>query len=235
MSYELFYWPGIQGRGEFVRLVLEAAGADYVDVCRVHGTGEMFCLMMDSAMPPFAAPFLRDGDRLVGQVALILHDLAPKLGLAPAEAGARLWAHQVQLTVTDFVVETHDTHHPIGGDDYYEDQKPEAARRARTFRKTRLPKFLDWFEAILTRNPAPGGWLVDAAPTHADLSLFQLVAGLNYAFPKAMARLMPAHPRCAQVHDAVAELPGIAAYLKSDRRIPFNENGIFRHYPELDD
>ena len=34
MRYELYYWPSIQGRGEFIRLTLEEAGADYVDVAR---------------------------------------------------------------------------------------------------------------------------------------------------------------------------------------------------------
>ena len=236
MTYELFYWPGLQGRGEFVRLALEEACADYVDVCRVRGTGGMMRLMAgeNGMVLPFAPPFLRDGNLLVGQVALILFHLGPKLGLSPADAAQRLWLHQIELTLTDFVAETHDTHHPIGPGDYYEDQKPEAARHAAAFRGQRLPKYLGWLEKILARNPAAGGWLVGGGPTYADLSAFQMVEGLTYAFPKAMARLMPDHPRLAALHNAVAARPSIAAYLESDRRIPFNEDGIFRHYPELD-
>jgi glutathione S-transferase len=234
MTYELFYWPGLQGRGEFVRLALEAAGADYVDVCRVSGPNEMMRLMADAATPPIAPPFLRDGELLIGQAALILFHLGPKIGLAPAQEKQRLWLHQIQLTVTDFVAETHDTHHPLGPSDYYEDQKPEAMRRASAFRTHRMPKYLGWFESILARNPVQQGWLVGEQLTYADLSVFQMVEGLSYAFPKAMARLMQDYPRIIALRDAVADRPEIAAYLRSQRRLPFNESGIFRHYPELD-
>ncbi len=237
MTYELFYWPGLQGRGEFVRLALEAAGASYVDVCRRNGTGEMTRLMKDTAVltPAFAPPFLRDGDLMIGQAALILFHLGPRLGLAPEDEAQRLWLHQIQMTITDFVAETHDTHHPLGPTEYYKDQKSEAARRARKFRNKRLPKYFGWLETILARNPASGGWLVGAQLTYADLSVFQMVAGLTYAFPRAMARLIPHYPLCAEVHVGVAAQPNIAAYLASDRRLPFNEDGIFRRYPELDD
>ncbi|MBF9233293.1 glutathione S-transferase [Microvirga alba] len=239
MAYELYYWPGIQGRGEFVRLALEEAGVDYVDVARGSakdglGIRAMLRVMNEAAHPPFAAPFLRDGDVLVGQTAAILFYLGPKLGLTPKSETDRLWAHQIQLTVTDLVVEAHDTHHPLSIELYYEDQKDEAARRAADFRKHRIPKFMDWFETILDRNPAGDAHLVGRSLTYPDLSLFQLVEGLSYAFPKTMKRLLKDTPRVASLHDAVSRRPRIKTYLQSERRIPFNEDGIFRHYPELE-
>ncbi|MBP2228447.1 glutathione S-transferase [Azospirillum agricola] len=235
--YELYYWPEIQGRGEFVRLALEAAGAPYRDVARGEGGVEAMMRLLeapDVRTPSFAPPFLRDGEILVGQVAAILHHLGPKLGLAPDDAAGRLWLHQIQLTVTDFVVEIHDTHHPVGNRFYYEEQKAEALRRAAQFREDRIPKFLGWFETILTRNPAGPEHLVGDRLSHADTSLFQLVEGLRYAFPRTMARMEPAWPKTVALHDRVAALPRIQAYCGSGRRIPFNENGIFRAYPELD-
>lgn len=184
--------------------------------------------------PSFAPPCLRDGDIVVGQTAAILLHLGPKLGLAPDDDKGRLWTHQIQLTISDFVNETHDTHHPLGPGRYYDEQKPEALARAREFRDARMPKFLDWFEAILTRNTAGGGYLVGAAVTYADLSLFQVVDGLLYAFPTRMAGLMGNYPKIAALHRAVGERPRLKAYLASDRRLAFNEDGLFRHYPELD-
>jgi glutathione S-transferase len=240
MTYELYYWPGIQGRGEFVRLALEAAGADYVDVARQRGRGRgmpaLQAVLADANLehPPFAPPFLRDGDLVIGQTAAILLYLGPRLGLAPVDETGRLWTHQIQLTVADFVDEAHDTHHPVGADLYYEDQKPEAARRAASFRRLRIPKFLGWFERVLARNPKGGDHLVGNALTYADLSLFQVVEGLSYAFPNSMKRLLPDIPRVAALHEGVAAHPHIRAYLESDRRLAFNESGIFRHYPELD-
>jgi glutathione S-transferase len=241
MTYELFYWPGIQGRGEFVRLALEAAGAAYVDVARKHGphggVAAMTRLMDDEApaRAPFAPPFLRHGEVLIGQTANILLYLAPRLGLVPESEADRLWAHQLQLTAMDFVVEIHDTHHPISSGMYYQDQQPEALRRANEFRAERIPKFLGWFESALARNPSGPAHLVGGALSYPDLSLFQLIAGLRYAFPRAMARQQPAVPHCVALHDAVARQPRLAAYLASPRRIAFNNQGIFRHYPELDD
>jgi glutathione S-transferase len=237
MAYELYYWPGIQGRGEFVRLALEDAGCAYVDVAREpHGLEAMMALMGGRAQPrpPFAPPFLKDGDLVVAQTAAILHHLGPALGLAPEDEEDRLWALQIQLTLADLVVEAHDTHHPLGVDLYYEDQKPESGRRAEGFRKGRMAKFLGWLEAILEHNPQGDAWLIGAEATYCDLSLFQAVEGLSYAFPKATARALKAAPRVKAVHDRVAERPGIRAYLASDRRLPFNEDGIFRRYPELD-
>jgi glutathione S-transferase len=236
MAYELYYWPGIQGRGEFIRLALEDAGADYVDVCREKGTAPMMAFLDGKAttMPPFAAPFLKDGKRVIGQTANILLHLGDKIGLAPKAEPARLWTHQIQLTVTDFVVEAHDTHHPLGVDFYYEDQKPESKRRSEAFLKSRLPKFLGWFEHILELNPKGDKFLVGARATYADLSLFQILEGMRYAFPKGSAKVLKKMPRVAALHDRVADRPRLAKYLASDRRLPFNEHGIFRCYPELD-
>jgi glutathione S-transferase len=237
MAYELYYWPGIQGRGEFVRLALEEAGADYVDVARKpKGMESMLALLEGEEIlrPPFAPPFLKDGDALIGQTAAILFHLGRRLGLAPRDEAGRLWTHQIQLTIADAVGEAHDVHHPVSGSLYYEDQKPEALRVAKAFREERIPKFLAWFEAILARNPKGSRHLVGARVSYADLSLFQLIDGLAYAFPLSMKRALKAAPLAAALHAAVAQRPRIRAYLASDRRIPFNESGIFRHYPELD-
>ena len=241
MTYRLYYWPTIQGRGEFVRLALEAAGAPYADMARGKGDGQgvraMMTLMADKTLahPPFAPPFLVDGEVMVAQVADILFYLGPKLGLAPKAEADRLFANQLQLTITDLVAEVHDTHHPIDNAAYYDDQKPEAAKRAKAFRTDRIPKYLGYFERVLTANPAGPDWLVGAAMTYVDLSAFQMVEGLRYAFPKAMAAQEAAWPNLIALHDRVAAHDKIAAYLASERRIAFNEDGIFRHYPELDE
>ena len=207
MAYEFYYWPSIQGRGEFVRLALEEAGADYIDIARnsvEEGGGEAALIAFlerdDISWPPFAPPFLKDGDVLIGQTAAILLYLGDRHGLAPRDEAKRLWVHQIQLTIADLVGEAHDTHHPLSGALYYEDQKPEALRRAKSFREARIPKFL----------------------------------GLLYAFPRRMRRTLRKLPRVAALHQAIAQRPRIRAYLNSDRRIPFNEQGIFRHYPDLD-
>ena len=241
MTYELHYWPTIQGRGEFVRLALEAAGAPYIDVARGaedsgRGTPAMLDWMEDDTVvhPPFAPPFLKDGAVMVGQTAAILHYLAPQLKLVARSEQARVWTQQIQLTISDMVTEAHDTHHPVDTGSYYEDQKPEALRRAREFCSTRMPKFLNWFESIVVRNPAGSRHLVGGKLSYADLSLFQLVEGLRYAFPHAAKRALAQTPAVMQLHDRIAALPKVAAYLRSERRIPFNEQGIFRHYPELD-
>jgi glutathione S-transferase len=241
MAYELHYWPTIQGRGEFVRLALEAAGATYIDVARGpeaagQGLPATLHLLEDAtcAHPPFAPPFLKDGAVIVGQTAAILAWLAPQLKLVARSEQLRLWTQQIQLTIADMVTEAHDTHHPVGSGLYYEDQKPEARRRAQEFCSARIPKFLQWFERIVVRNPAGPRHLVGGKLSYADLSLFQLVEGLRYAFPKATANALGATPHVVALHDRVAGLPRVAAYLRSERRIPFNEQGIFRHYPELD-
>ncbi len=235
MVYELYYWPEIQGRGEFVRLALEDAGARYVDVARQRGGMSAMLKLLDDGKaktPSFAPPFLKAGKLLIGQTANILLFLGSRHGLAPAAEAGRLWTHQLQLTIADFIVEVHDTHHPIASNLYYEDQRKEARRRTQDFLKSRAPKYLGYFERMLERGP--GNYLVGRTATYADLSLFQVVAGLRYGFPRAMTRLEKRHPRIVGVHDRVRERPRIAAYLASDRRIAFNKMGIFRHYQELD-
>jgi glutathione S-transferase len=235
MAYELYYWPTIQGRGEFVRLALEEAGADYIDAAREsEGVAVMLRMMERAEHPPFAPPFLKDGETVIGQTAAILLYLGARHGLAPKDPAGGLWTHQIQLTIGDFVEEAHDTHHPVAVSLYYEDQKEEALRRAKEFRHNRIPKFLNWFETVLARNPSGGRRLVGRTLTYVDLSLFQVVEGLAYAFPKATARALQKAPLVAALHNAVAERTRIKAYLASLRRIPFNEEGIFRRYPELD-
>jgi glutathione S-transferase len=238
MHYELYYWPEIQGRGEFIRLALEDAGADYVDVGRLP-KGGMSAMMRflenrSAERPPFAPPFLKAGKLVIAQTANILLFLGPRLGRVPKNEPSRLWAHQLQLTIADWVGEVHDTHHPISGGLYYEEQKLEAKRRAANFTGERLPKFLGYFEKVLKRNPKGGDYLLGKAFSYVDLSLFQMVAGLRYAFPRAMAAQERKHPRVVTLHDRVSARPRLAAYLSSPRRLPFNEQGIFRHYAELD-
>ena len=240
MRYELYYWPGIQGRGEYVRLALEEAGADYTDVTRLSGRGKGLPAMMrflegtGIGHLPFAPPFLKAGDRVIAQTANILLYLGPRLGLVPKAEAGRLWAHQLQLTIADFVAEIHDVHHPIAGSLYYHQQKREARRRAGYFKAERAPKFLHYFEQVLAGNPKGRGYMLDRNFSYVDLSIFQFIAGLRYAFPKTIKRLEPKHPGLAALHDKVAARPNITAYLASERRIPFNEDDIFRHYPELD-
>jgi glutathione S-transferase len=236
MRYELYYWPSIQGRGEFVRLALEEAGADYVDVARKPGKRGLPAMMrlLDGTRvkhPPFAPPLLKAGTLLIGQTANILLYLGARHGLAPRREEGRLWTHQLQLTIGDFLVEVHDTHHPIASGLYYEDQRAAAKRRTADFLNSRAPKFLHYFERVLERG---GHYLLGRPLTYADLSLFQVAAGLRYAFPKAMRRLERKIPRVVALHDRVAARPRIAAYLASPRRIAFNQSGIFRHYQELD-
>ncbi len=237
MAYELFYWSGIQGRGEFVRLALEDAGADYVDVARrPNGEAAMMKLIKSDGEPhiPFAPPFLRDGDLILGQAANILMYLGPKLGLAPRTAPLRHVANGLQLTITDIVAEVHDTHHPISNALYYEDQKDEAKACAAAFIRHRMPRYLGYFERVLKQNPKGAAHSVGGAITYVDLSLFQLIEGLSYAFPRAMKDYAKSYPALAALHDAVKARPRIARHLASKRRLPFNESGIFRHYPELD-
>jgi glutathione S-transferase len=238
-TYDLFYWPSIQGRGEFVRLALEAAGAPYRDVARLPaeeggGVRVMTAVLAETTDggPFFAPPILRHGAVTLSHTAAILQYLGPRLGLVPGDEASRLKANHLQLTVTDFVLEIHDVHHPIASSLYYHDQKPEAARRAELFVKNRMPKYLGYFERVLDSNG--GAHAVGAALSYVDLSLFQLMAGFGYAFPRALSRLTNTLPRLAALHDRVAAEPAVAAYLASPRRVPFNEHGVFRHYPELD-
>lgn len=231
MAYELYYWPSLQGRGEFVRLALEEAGVDYSDIARGwHGVDKLMAAMKEGPTPPFAPPYLRAGDLTIGQTSTILMFLGERHGLAPQDMAGRLWTQQLQLTIADVVAEAHETHHPAGMNVYYEDQKPEALRRAQEFTSARIPKFLGYFAHVLDQKD----YLLGQDVTYADLSLFQVLEGLKYAFPKAAARVLAEHPQLETLRQRVAERPRIAAYLGSERRIPFNEEGIFRHYPELD-
>ena len=239
--YELYYWPSIQGRGEFVRLALEYADVDYIDVARLseqEGGGVpalvRFLEYKDIQHPPFAPPYLKYGELIIGQTANILQYLGTRHALAPDNETDRLWIHQLQLTVADLLTEVHDTHHPIAGELYYEEQKEEAIRRAENFRINRLPKYLGYFESVLGSNPNESKDLVGDIVSYADLSLFQLIAGLRYAFPNAMANFEKKYPYLNALHDHIEALPRIADYLSSKRRIPFNQQGIFRHYKALD-
>jgi glutathione S-transferase len=240
MRFELYYWPGIQGRGEFVRLALEEGGADYVDVARLTGRGKGVAAMLRflesraGARPPFAPPFLKAGSLVIAHTANILQYLGPRLQLAPKAEAGRLWAHQLQLSVTDFLAEIHDVHHPIAVSLYYHQQKEEAHRRAGHFIRERMPKYLGYFEEVLAANAGGGRYMIGRAPTYVDLSMFQLMAGLRYAFPNAMRRQARRFAGLLALHDRIAARPRVAAYLASPRRIAFNESGIFRHYPELD-
>jgi glutathione S-transferase len=236
VAYELYYWPTIQGRGEFVRLALAEAGADYVDIVRrgKNGVAKMRKLMEGTRLktPPFAPPFLKSGDLVISHVANILLFLGDRHGLAPKSDAQRLGLHALQLTITDFVSEVHDTHHPLGPTLYYEDQRPAAKRRTDEFWKLRVPKYLGYFERLVKRSGGP--FVLGSRVTYVDLSLFQLIEGLRYAFPKRMKRFEKSVPRLLALRDRVAARPRIKAYLASNKRIAFNEYGIFRQYKPLD-
>jgi glutathione S-transferase len=236
MRYQLFYWPEIQGRGEFVRLALEDAGAAYDDVARKScGMSKMMAMMNGGRdkRPPFAPPFLKAGKLVIAHTANILFYLGPRLKLSPRDEAGRLWLHQLQLTVTDFMKEIHDTHHPIASALYYEDQQPQAKQYATHFLKSRVPKYFGYFETVLAKSGGP--YVRGRKFSYVDLSLFHLIEGLRYAFPKAMARIERKAPAVVALHDRVAKRARIKAYLSSERRLAFNEMGIFRHYPELDE
>jgi glutathione S-transferase len=241
MTYELYYWPGVQGRGEFIRLALEDAGAPYIDVARLpeaRGGGARAIAKVlegkDNARPPFAPPILRAGRLLIAQTPNILMFLGRRLKLAPADEAGSLWTQQLQLTISDFYLENFDTHHPLGDGYAYEEQKPAAKRRTQDFLATRVPKFLGYFERVLEKNRARGPWMVGVRASYADFSMAHVIAGLRYAFPRASAQALRRRPRLRALHDAVYARPGIARYLASDRRLPFNNEDLFRHYPELD-
>lgn len=241
MLYTLYYWPGIQGRGEYVRLALEEAGARYVDIALLpekRGGGvpalERYLEGPRVARPPFAPPFLKAGRLLIGQTANILLYLGTPLRLAPREEAGRLWVHQLQLTMADLIVEIHDTHHPLASGMYYAQQKAAARRRSRDFLGNRLPKFLHYFERVIERNSGRGPWMVGRSLTYADLSMAQIIAGLHYAFPNASRAQLRRHRRLRALHEAVFSRPRIERYVNSGRRLAFNNEGIFRHYPELD-
>ena len=240
MIYELYYWPGIQGRGEFIRLALEEGGARYRDVAalpQAQGGGaaaiRRVLAARGLARPPFAPPILKAGRRLIAQTPHILFFLGDRLRLAPADAAGRLWTQQLQLTVLDLYLEIFHTHHPLGDGYAYEEQRSAARRRTHDFLRVRLPKFLTYFERVLALNrSAP--WMVGARVSYADLSLAQVLAGLRYAFPNASAPALRGRPRLRTLQQAVFERPRIARYLASGRRVAFNNEDLFRHYPQLD-
>jgi glutathione S-transferase len=237
MRYELYYWPTIQGRGEFVRLALEEAGADYIDVARKPGKAGVPAMkkLLEAkrvARPPYAPPFLKAGKLIIAQTANILLYLGGRLGLAPRDEAGALWLHQLQLTVADLVTHIHDTHHPISGWLFYEQQRPAAKLRTRDFWRYRVPKFLGYFERIIASSGGP--YVLGRRLSYVDLSLFQIVEGLRYAFPKRMKRFEKKVPRLIALHDRVAKRPRIAAYLASKRRIAFSQWGIYRYFKELD-
>jgi glutathione S-transferase len=237
MRYELYYWPSIQGRGEFIRLALEEAGADYVDVARRAGKAgvpAMMKLMENRRLThaPYAPPFVKAGKIIVAQTANVLLFLGPRLKLAPRDEAGRLWAHQLQLTISDLVNEIHDTHHPISSWLYFEEQRPAARRRSKDFWRYRVPKFLSYFERVLNKNG--GRFMIGRRLTYVDLSLFQIVEGLRYAFPNRMRRFERKIPGLIALHDRIAKRPRIASYLASPRRIPFSQWGIYRYFKELD-
>jgi glutathione S-transferase len=234
MRYQLYYWPSIQGRGEYVRLALEDTGADYADVARSErGMAAMLKMMQaDTGTPPFAPPFLKAGKLVIGQTANILLYLGSRHGLAPKAEAGRLWVHQLQLTIADFVLEIHDTHHPLGPSLYYEDQRAPAKKRTGEFWNERVPKYLGYFERLLEGNG--GAYITGRRLTYVDLSLFQIVEGLRYAFPRRMKAFEREISGLVDLHGRVSARPNIKAYLASDRRIAFNEDGIFRHYKALD-
>jgi glutathione S-transferase len=241
MIYELYYWPGVQGRGEFIRLALEDAGAPYVDVARLpeaQGGGARAIVKVlergNIARPPFAPPILKAGRLLIAQTPNILMFLGGRLKLAPTDEAGKLWTQQLQLTISDFYLEVFSTHHPLGDGYAYEEQKSAAKRRTKDFLATRVPKFFHYFERVLERNRARGPWMVGARASYADLSMAHVLAGLKYAFPKASNKALRNRPRLRALHDAVYERPGIARYLASDRRLAFNNEDLIRHYPELD-
>ncbi|ANY16272.1 glutathione S-transferase [Bordetella pseudohinzii] len=235
MSYELWYWSDIPGRGEFVRLALEAANIPYRDCARepqVGSQGLIEDMLRTRQHPPFAPPYLVAEGMTLGQTANILYFLGERHGLAPADLPGRLWVNQLQLTIADIVAEAHDVHHPIAASLYYEDQQTEALRRAAYFRKERMPKYLAYFERALSGG---GGWLAGGERwSYVDLSLYHVIFGLLYAFPHRMAMIARDYPQVMALHDRVANLPELQAYLTSPRRLAMGAD-LFRHYVELDD
>ena len=230
-GYQLWYWPGIPGRGEFVRLALEAAGIAYSDMARENGAEALIeALAKRTGFRPLAPPFLVDGALCISQTAHILAFLAERHGFGADDLETDLQLIQLQLDVSDIVDEVHNVHHPVSGSLYYEEQMDAAREAARHFCETRIPKYLDHFERALGIREGP--FVLGDRWSHVDTSLFQLLEGLAYSFPNRMSELD--YPRLGACRRAVAELDGIARYLASGRRQAFNEDGIFRHYPELD-
>lgn len=238
-TYELYYWNGLPGRGEVIRLIFAAAGAEYRDVARDpedEGGGNQVVVAARrgalGGMLPYAPPILRHGELVLAQSAVIARYVGEREGLAPEDDAGKLATQQLFLSWGDLLTEAHDTHHPISTALFYEDQKDEALEAARRFLGTRMPSWLGYFEEILASSGGP--WLLGKTFTYADLAAFNVLEGLRYAFPKSFAAQEDAWRRLGELRSAVAARPRIAAYLGSERAMAFNEDGIFRHYPELD-
>jgi glutathione S-transferase len=239
MKYTLYYWPGIQGRGEFVRLALEESGANYADTALLKekdggGVKAMMAFMQGPGVRrvPFAPPFLKSGRLLIGQTANILRYLGPRHGLAPRDESGQMWVHQLQLTLADLITEIHNTHHPVAASLYFEDQKAEARRSAAEVKANRLPKYLDYFDRIIERNGS-GPWMVGRRICYADLTLAQVLVGMAYAFPDTTSKLLRKRPRLERLRETAFARPRIRRYLASGRRLAFNNDDLFRSYPEL--
>lgn len=238
-AYQLVYWPTLPGRGEYIRLLFEVTSTPYVELARRPsesggGVATILHYMKGDApgLPPLAPPILVHGEVVLAQVANICLYLAPRLGLVPDGERARVEANQLQLTIADLVAEAHDTHHPVAKAKYYEDQMPEARMYAQGFVTHRLGKFLGYFERVLSFRGT--GHLVGDALSYVDVSLAHTVDGLTFAFPRAMAQLADGLPQVHALRAKVNALPALVAYRASDRCLPFNSDGIFRRYPELD-
>ncbi|MCB2067741.1 MAG: glutathione S-transferase [Erythrobacter sp.] len=234
MSLELWYWPEIPGRGEFIRLFCAAGEIDYVDMARVENADALVEHMHAlEGMRPFAPPYIVDGDVVIGQTPLILQYLSDREGLGSGEMEVDLKLFQLQMDIADFVQEVHSVHHPIASELHYADQMAEAFDRAQNFRANRLPKYLIHFDNALAANGGP--FSLGQQWSHVDTSLFQVMEGLDYMFPNYMAAMQGSWPYLEGLQGAVPEIDGLADYLASEERIEFNENGIFRHYEELDE
>ncbi|EME87271.1 uncharacterized protein MYCFIDRAFT_209463 [Pseudocercospora fijiensis CIRAD86] len=248
-TYELLYHPGIPGRGEFIRLAFEAAGVPYTDIANEdHKNGyaevQQVCMndgieSSDGNPPVFSPPALRvrDGEKalVISQTPNILIYLGEKLGLVPA-GDEKFYVQQLALTALDLNNEIHDTHHPIAASKYYEDQKDAALEKAKDLRATRIPKFFKYFERQLKWNSSAGQhkYLVGDRLTYADLTVWQILDGAKYAFPKELEVRRKEFPELlGTFYESVKEEEGIKEYLASERRLKYSM-GVFRYYPELD-
>ncbi|SMY24333.1 unnamed protein product [Zymoseptoria tritici ST99CH_1A5] len=249
-KYEILYHPGIPGRGEFIRLAFEVTGTPYTDIANSqkdgYATVQKTCMNTTSTAsegsnpPMFAPPALRipgagkNGEALViAQTSNILLYLSEKLSLLPeGDENGKYFVNQLVLTALDLNNEIHDTHHPIGPSLYYEDQKDASLLKAKDVRENRIPKFLSYFERVLKGN-GDGKYLVGERVTTADVTVWQVLDGLQFAFPKEMAVRRKEFEALFKWYEGFKEEKGLKAYLGSERRLPYSQ-GVFRYYPELD-